>query len=365
MSRSVRTLRLAAIAAGLAVAAAACSPSAAVPSGSGPSGTAPSGTAPVSTADPTVAPSAGLTTVTLRQSWIPDDLYLPYAMAIGKGYYEAEGINLVMQVGNGGATAAKLVANGNVMIGTGEAANVIVARSQGLPVVSVAVQIQDTPAAVIALKSSGISTWKDLVGKKVAGTAASSTTVQFNAALKLQGIDPASVEFVNLPANAQFQALQAGQVDAALTFIGNIFSLPNQGGDLSVMTFKSAGLEAPSTSIFVSEEFLAGNKDLLAGFLRATLKGLKDAIANPAEAAEFMAAQFALVNQDDVLGKWKLNEPFFTSSVSQANGLGFQDLARWQALEKVLLEGDNIKTTVDVTKAFTNEIVESIPKQDR
>lgn len=360
MSRSVRTLRLASIAAGLAVAAAACSPTAAVPSGSGPSAT-------VATPSSAAAPSAttGLTTVTLRQSWIPDDLYLPYAMAIGKGYYEAEGINLVMQVGNGGATAAKLVANGNVMIGTGEAANVIVARSQGLPVVSIAVQIQDTPAAVIAMKSSSISTWKDLVGKKVAGTAASSTTVQFNAALKRQGIDPASIEFVNLPANAQFQALQAGQVDAALTFIGNIFSLPNQGGDLNVITFKSAGLEAPSTSIFVSEEFLAGNKDLLAGFVRATLKGLKDAIANPAEAAEFMAAQFALVNKDDVLGKWKLNEPFFTSSVSQANGLGFQDLARWQALEKVLLEGDNIKTTVDVTKAFTNEIVESIPKQDR
>jgi len=78
-----------------------------------------------------------------------------------------------------------------------------------------------------------------------------------------------------------------------------------------------------------------------------------------------MAAQFALVNQEDVLGKWNLNAPFMTSTVSEANGLGFQDLARWQALEKVLLEGEIITTSVDVTKALTNDLVDAIPVEER
>jgi NitT/TauT family transport system substrate-binding protein len=302
--------------------------------------------------------------LTMRHSWLPDDLYLPYAMARSQGYYADEGITLVDQNGNGGATAAVLVGNGDVMVGTGEASHVINARSQGIPVVSVMQQIQEQPAGVIAFKDSGINSWTDLVGKSVGGTAASSSSLAFEVSLRLQGVDPADVEFVNLSAGANFAAFQEGEIDAAITFLGNIASLPYKD-DLVILPFGEAGFASPSTTVFVSEEFLDKNPEVVEGFVRASLKGLRDTIADPQAAAEAMASQYALINVDDIVGRWLLNEQFVVTSFTEENGLGAHNEESWQFLVDTLVENDQLDEAVDIKTAFTNTIVERIPTDQR
>lgn len=302
--------------------------------------------------------------VTLRHSWIPDDLVLPYAMAKAQGYYEEEGINLVDQPGNGGATAAVLVANGDVMIGTGEASHVISARAEGLPIVSVMQQLQLQPSAVIAFKDSGIQDWDDLVGKKVGGTAASSASLAFEMSLDLQGINPDDVEFVSLSPGANFAALQEGQIDAALTFVGNIASL-EYADDLNVLTFADAGFVTPSTAAFVNEEFLAENPEVIAGFVRATLRGLLDTLADPTAAAEALASQYANIDVEDTAAKWELNKQFVVTDVTDEHGFGWHDLEAWDYLSTTLEEKGQIEKPVPAEEAFTNEFVEAIPIEER
>ena len=302
--------------------------------------------------------------LTLRHSWLPDDLYLPYAMAKAQGYYADEGITLVDQNGNGGATAALLVGNGDVMVGTGEASHVINARSQGVPIVSVMQQIQGQPAGVIAFKDSGINAWTDLVGRSVGGTAASSSSLAFEVSLQLQGVDPSDVEFVSLSPGANFAALQEGDVDAAITFLGNIASLPYRD-DLVILPFGDAGFESPSTSVFVKESFLERNPDIVEGFVRATLKGLRDTVADPQAAAEAMASQYALINVDDIVGRWNLNQQFVVTGFTDSNGLGYHNSGSWQFLVDTLVENDQLDEAVDIEDAFTNSVVEDIPRDQR
>ncbi|MGD2101672.1 MAG: ABC transporter substrate-binding protein [Acidimicrobiia bacterium] len=295
--------------------------------------------------------------VTLRYSWIPDDIYLPVAIAKANGYYDEVGITVVDQTGNGGATAALLVANGDVMVGQGEASHVYNARAQGIPMVAILQQIQEQPAGVIALKESGIEDWDDLVGKRVGGTAASSSSLAFEVSLALQGIDSSEVEFVSLSPGANFAALQEGEVDAALTFLGNIASLPYRD-DLNILPFGEAGFQAPSTAFFVTEEFLAANTDLMQRFVSATLKGLSAAIEDPQAAAEALASQQALIDVDDIVARWGINEQFILNETTDEHGLGYHNPDSWQFLIDTLVDQGEISEQLDSTEAYTNTLVE-------
>ena len=295
--------------------------------------------------------------VTLRFSWIPDDIYLPVAIAKANGYYDEAGITVVDQTGNGGATAALLVANGDVMVGQGEASHVFNARAQGIPIVAILQQIQEQPAGVIALEDSGIDGWDDLVGKKVGGTAASSSSLAFDVSLALQGIDPSEVEFVSLSPGANFAALQEGEVDAALTFLGNIASLPDKD-DLSILPFGEAGFDSPSTAFFVTEEFMANNSDLVQRFVTATLRGLAAAVEDPQAAADALAAQQALIDVEDIVARWQINEQFVLNEKTDEHGLGYHSPESWEFLIDVLHDQGEITEQLDPTEAYTNVFVE-------
>lgn len=305
-----------------------------------------------------------LTTVTVRHSWLPDDLLLPIVAAKHMGFYEKEGIVVVDQIGNGGAVAAQLVANGNVMIGVGEAANVLNARKAGLPIVNIATQMQDQPNALVTMKSSGINGWKDLVGKRIGTTTTSSGHVGLLATLKKQGIAESDVNLVNFPPGAALTTLPSGRIDAAGTFLGNIASVDFQD-KLNVLTYSDGGFKAPSSGYFVREDTLVRDKDLLVRWLRATLKGLRYAIDNPAEAAKYLASEYANVKVENITAMWKLNSRFIDTPAIVQHGLGYQDPTGWDALKEALVATKSIGADLDVSKAFTTQILDQIPRDQR
>ncbi len=306
----------------------------------------------------------GKTTVTLRHSWIPDDLMMPVVAAKQLGFYAEENITLVDQVGNGGATSAQLVANGDVMIGVGEAAHVLNARNQGLPIVYIATQIQDQPNVLVTMTESGIATWDDLKGKTIGTTTTSSGHVGLRAALASQGIDESEVTFVNFPAGAALTTLPTGEIDAAGSFLGNIAALDFYD-DVSYLTYSEAGYVAPSTGFFVNESTLEGQADLLERFLRATLKGLRYAIDNPDEVAELFPNEYANVDPVGLAAKWKLNAQFVDTPAVAENGLGFIDPAGWESLRDALALAEQIPADFDLDGAYSTALLDKIPVEDR
>lgn len=306
----------------------------------------------------------GLDIVTLRHSWVPDQLVLPYAAANAYGFYEEEGIQLVDQPGNGGATAVQLVANGDVMFGTGESAHLLSAQTKGIDVVSVMQQYQEQPMAVITLKGSGIETWDDLVGKSIGVTVASSGYVGILATLGLNGIAESDVEFVNLSPGAQYAALLEGEIDAAGTFIGNLAQF-DFIDELHIMPLAEAGYQAPSTALFVTRDFLEKNEDLVERFVRASLKGLVATLEDPIAAAEAMAGMYANINAESLKNTFELDSQFVVTKFTDENGLGLHNAEAWAQQAELLFELDQLDKEVDPTLNYTNAIVEKIAKADR
>ncbi|MGB4136489.1 MAG: ABC transporter substrate-binding protein, partial [Microbacterium sp.] len=295
---------------------------------------------------------------------VPDQITLPYATAKAFGYYKDEGIQLVDQPGNGGATSVQLVANGEVMFGTGEASHLLSAQSKGIDMVSVMQQYQENPNAVIALKSSGITTWEDLKGKSIGGSVTSSGHLATLAALQLAGISEKEIDFVNLSPGAQFAALSEGKVDAAGTFLGNLAGIPELKDDVNILTVADAGYITPSTVLFTTPELIEKNPDLVERFVRATIKGMKKALEDPKAAAEAMAGMYANVNAEALQATFEMDSRFLATDFTDANGLGLHNAEAWKLQAEMLTKLGELPET-DPTKSYTNEFVEKISKDER
>lgn len=349
--------------AAIALIAGACSsaPGASPSSPSTPAPTAATSTAP----SESTPPAPEMVKVTFRHSWVPDELYIPFAVAKELGYFTEEGIEFEEQIGDGGSTAVKLVANGDVMFGNGEAAHVIRALDRGVPIVAVATQLQISPGAVLTKKDSGLTKFTDLKGKTIAGSVTSSTYTFFKVALAKNGMTESDVTFLAVAPPADDVAFLEGKADGVTSFASGAGEFEEQGVAVNTISFLDAGVEAPSTVIFVSPFTLRDNPELVDRFLRAVLKGLRYAVDKPEEAVDLAVKSYPDLKRESLLARWRVGLGFTTSPVTDANGLGWFDGDAWATLLEVLKGAGEIKSEVDVTKGYTNEILERIPKDDR
>jgi NitT/TauT family transport system substrate-binding protein len=104
--------------------------------------------------------------VTVRFTWKLKGEYAPLFVALDKGYYKAEGLDVTMDPGQGSAGAVQRVATGAYQIGFADVNSTIEynAKNPGKEVLCVFMAYDFAPFGVYALKKSGIKVPKDLDG---------------------------------------------------------------------------------------------------------------------------------------------------------------------------------------------------------
>lgn len=215
-----------------------------------------------------------------------------FYVAREKGYYKAEGFDVNFLRGQGSADAIKKVAAGIATFGFADAGSLVLARgNDGVPVKLVSIVYAKPPQAIFAIKGSGINVPKDLEGRTVADTASSSVRLLFPAFAKAAGIDAAKVTWVVAEGSALPSLLANGRVDAICQFsVGEpLIAAATAPKEITRIAYKDSGLDYYGNGIIASDETIAKNPDQVKAFVRATIKGMKDAFANPAEAATIMA----------------------------------------------------------------------------
>lgn len=215
-----------------------------------------------------------------------------FYVAREKGYYKAEGFDVNFVRGQGSADAIKKVAAGIATFGFADAGSLVLARgNDGVPVKLVSIVYAKPPQAIFALKDSGITKPKDLEGKTVADTASSSVRLLFPAFAKAAGIDASKVKWVVAEGSALPSLLANGRVDAICQFsVGEpLIAAATAPKEIVRIAYKDAGMDFYGNGIIASEDMIAQHPDQVKAFVRATIKGMKDAFANPAEAAAIMA----------------------------------------------------------------------------
>jgi NitT/TauT family transport system substrate-binding protein len=232
-----------------------------------------------------------------------------YFVALDKGYYAKQNLEVDIVRGQGSADAVKQVAAGTAQIGFADTAAVILGRGNDqIPTKLVAIIYAKPPHAIFVLKDSGITEPKDLEGKKLADTAFSAVPKLFAAYAKAAQIDAAKVTWLVATADALPAMLTTGRADGIGQFTVGEPLLAKAAAPKQVfaLTYAAAGLDLYSNGIIVSDSLIQSNPGVIRRFVAATLQGLKDAIANPAEAGSIMHKYHPEVDADIATAETKI-----------------------------------------------------------
>jgi NitT/TauT family transport system substrate-binding protein len=290
--------------------------------------------------------------------WVIDGQQTPFFLTQGKGYFAQQGVNVTLDAGTGSAAAVQRVAAGTYDMGYGDTSALIEHLSKNpdpaVRVVAVYMTQDATPAGILTLKKSNISSPKDLMGKTIGGPVFDSARKLFPIFAKAQGIDPASVKWQNLQPGLNLTQLARGQLDAASGFptfqLGHIESMGVKPDELVLFNYKDYGVQIYGNAVLVNPKFMQENPKAVAAFLRAYNQGLKDTIANPDQAIEFVRQREPTINVQAELRRLKALVQFVATPAARANGLGEGDKARLQ------------RQAEDVARAFG---LDKVPEADQ
>ena len=281
--------------------------------------------------------------ITLLTDGGPVGRHSYYFVAASNGYYAAEGLEVDIIGGKGSAAVVKEVAAGSVTLGFADAGTLVLARgNEDVPVKMVAVVYNSAPHALIVLEESGIRAPKDLVGKTASDVAGSANYLLFPAYAKFAGFDPATVKWVFADFNALPAMLVTRQVDAIGQFTIGLPLLEKraQPQKLVPLAYRDVGLDIYSNGIIAREDMLRTDPDLIRAFVRATLRGLRDAIADPVAAGAAIHAALPLVEADAAAGEMRQVAKIAENATTRAHGLGW-------------LDPDKMQRTVDIIAGVT------------
>jgi NitT/TauT family transport system substrate-binding protein len=232
-----------------------------------------------------------------------------YFVALEKGYYARENLEVSIVRGQGSADAVKQVAAGTAQLGFADTAAVILGRGNDqIPVKLVAIVYAKPPHAIFVLKDSGISKPKDLEGKKIADTAFSAVPKLFDAYAKAAKIDGSKVTWLVASSDTLPGMLTTGRADGIGQFtVGEpLLSKTAAPQKVVALSYADAGLNLYGNGIIASDSMITSNPDMIRRFVRATMQGLRDSIANPQQAGEIMNKHHRQVDVDIAVGETKI-----------------------------------------------------------
>ena len=303
-------------------------------------------------------PVSAQTPVKFTLDWVFQGPTSPFLVALEKGYYKAEGLDVTMDPGQGSAGAVQRVATGAYQIGFADVNSTIEynAKNPGKEVLCVFMAYDFAPFGVYALKKSGIKGPKDLEGKKLGAPVFDASFRLFPAFAKKTGI--AKWEHVNLTPQLREQSLVQGSVDfISGHYFSSMLDLKARGvkfDDIVAMRYVDFGMDLYANGIIVSPEMMK-NEKVVKGFIAATMKGWKDVIAD--NKAGIAAAKKKDPLIDEALETERLQISLNTNILTpyvKANGMGDVDPARFASSVKTVSEAFGLPAAPAPDKVFTN-----------
>jgi len=226
-----------------------------------------------------------------------------FLVPAAKGYFKAEGLNVSIDAGNGSTGTISRVASGTYDMGFADMAALMEfsANNPNVPNKPVAVMMvyNNTPAAVLALKKSGIKLPTDLTGKRMGAPVFDGGRKSWPIFAKANGVG--NVAWTSMDPPLRETMLVRGDIDAITGFsFTSLLNLEARGvktEDIVVMAYPQYGVKLYGNAIIVSEEFLKKNPDAVKRFLKAFSKGMKDVIADPKAAIATVKARDGIINE--------------------------------------------------------------------
>ena len=260
--------------------------------------------------------------------WVVQGQHAPFLLAKGKGYFDQEGVDVTVDVGNGSAGTVQRLASGAYEMGFADLSTLIefMGNNPHLPRAQAVYMVHErNPNALFAHKKSGITKPSDLKGKKISGPVFSSTRKTWPLFARATGLKVDDAAWQNVAPDMVEQAMVRGDVQVGSGFPTQLQIYNRLGVKTEdIITFKYAdyGVDLYGNAVLASAKFINDNPQAIAAVLRALNRAMKETIADPAAAVKFVMQRNPLLNEADELEKLKLVMEFMDTTNTRSDGLG-------------------------------------------
>jgi NitT/TauT family transport system substrate-binding protein len=310
------------------------------------------------------SPALAQTDLKFALDWKFEGPAAPYFVAIDKGYYKAEGLNVTIDSGPGSVAGIARVAAGTYPIGFFDINSLVKFQDQNpdKKVKGVLMVYDKPPFAIASLKKTGITGPKALEGKVLGAPPPDGAFAQWKAFVHENKIDASKVKIEGIGFPVREPMLADGKVDAITGFSFSMhFNLMQKGikpEEIVTMLMADHGLVLYGNAIMVNPDYAKANPKVVAGFVRATIRGIIDTIKDPDSAIKSVMKRNETGDEKVELERLKmsLRDNFVTPWVKQ-NGIGGVDMARMaKSIDQIALTYD-FKNRPKAEDIFTSEFL--------
>ena len=311
------------------------------------------------------------TTVKFQLDWRFEGPAALFLVPVAKGYFKDEKLNVVVDAGNGSGGTVTRVASGTYDMGFADLAALMEfhANNPTAPNKPVAVMMvyNNTPAAVLALKKSGIKTPADLNGKKMGAPVFDAGRKAWPIFAKANNITGVAWTAMDPPLRETM--LVRGDIDAitgfSFTSLLNLEARGVKAEDVVILPYPAYGVKLYGNAIIVGEEFLKKNPEAVKAFLRAFSKGMKDVIADPKGSIATVKARDGIINEELETRRLKLAlDATVLTADAKAEGFGETQSARLALMASQVSDAFATKERVSATAVWNGGYLPAAAERD-
>lgn len=298
--------------------------------------------------------------VTLQLKWVTQAQFAGYYVAAAKGFYEAEGLNVTILPGGPDVAPTQVIAGGGADVVVDWMPSALAAREKGLALVNIAQPFKSSGMMLTCLKESGVATPADFKGKTL-GVWFGGNEYPFLNWMNKLGLKTDGTDVTVLKQGFNVDPLLQKQAACVSTMTYNEYWQVIDAGvkpeDLITFKYEDEGVATLEDGLYVMEEKLADPafEDKMVRFVRASMKGWKEAEANPDEAAMIVLENDATGAQTEAHQKRMMGE--IAKLTAGSNGaLAEEDYKRTVAA--LMSGGSDPVITAEPAGAWTSVITD-------
>ncbi|MCL7745673.1 ABC transporter substrate-binding protein [Halalkalibacter alkaliphilus] len=235
-----------------------------------------------------------VTDISLRLNWRIKGEFAPFFVTKEKGFFEEFGLNVEVLEGNGSTNTMQAVAGLQDHFGVTSTVEPSQGIVEGMPIKMIASYMNRSPIMIASHPDTPVETPKDLEGKSIAMSIASTFTNVFPYFLETNGVDESLVDAVQVESSARNGLFLNKEVDAVAIFSTNEYPVFEQelGTELTPLYLADFGYDLSGLTLIGNERFLEENPNTVKRFLAAIDKGFQYTLENQEEAAEIVTELF-------------------------------------------------------------------------
>ncbi|MFA6265578.1 MAG: ABC transporter substrate-binding protein [Pseudolabrys sp.] len=284
--------------------------------------------------------------------------FLPFQLALKRGYFAKNNVEVTFQTGRGGADVAQQVGAGNADIGGGLGETSMIVRPNGLPVRAVA-QLGSHPLfTLVARKESGVKDFADLKGKKL-GVIGYQDTGYYAllAVLAAKGIKRDDLQIQAVGPAGVTQLMIAKSLDGIMATPEWAVDIENAG--IALDYFPIEGIfPAMAQAILTSDKMIKERPAAVSGFVKSVMQAVRDSMADQAAAVkDYVAAVPQHAGKEKIIAEILARYVKNVYATNPASALGTFDPKRLKTVQDFYVTNKIIQSAVPVEDLYTNQFV--------